>query len=177
MKEILITEYNQLKSEQQRRIATRDNLLYSMLAAIAAIVAATVTTRGHVYLLLVPPVVLTLGWVYLNNDHKISLIGDYVYTTLAPQLATLTAADPRMVFGWERVHRACPGRTARRRTQVAVDAVALCIAPTLAVITYWATTPSIPAPLLLASIADLAPMAALAYHIALYAGLGPKTWE
>ncbi|GHH39997.1 hypothetical protein FHS35_006797 [Streptomyces umbrinus] len=84
-------EYTQVKDEQKARIGFRDNLLYATFAAMAAVIAATLQGPVRVgLLLLLPPVCLVLGWTYLVNDEKISAIGRYVSTELAPRLAAVT---------------------------------------------------------------------------------------
>jgi hypothetical protein len=50
---VMLSEYEQLKEEQRSRISIRDNLVYAVLIASAAVASATVA-NGSVYLLLLP---------------------------------------------------------------------------------------------------------------------------
>ena len=104
---VLLAEYERLKDEQKTRIGFRDNLIYATLASIAAVVAATLSSRGNnALLLLIPPVCLLLGWTYLVNDEKVSAIGRYIRKDLGPRLARRTTLTEAEIFGWETAHRA-----------------------------------------------------------------------
>src|SRR5688500_3373987 len=87
---MLLLEYERIKEEQKSRIAFRDNLLYATLATMAAVIAAVLQDGGRpTLLLLLPPVSLVLGWTYLVNDEKVSAIGQYIRTDLAPRLSAV----------------------------------------------------------------------------------------
>src|SRR5579859_57270 len=91
--QVLLVEYEQIKGEQRSRIGFRDNLLYASLVAMAGVVAAALNTKGRAdLLLLLPPVSALLGWTYLVNDEKISAIGRYIRTDLAPRLTPAAPA-------------------------------------------------------------------------------------
>jgi hypothetical protein len=167
--ELLVLEYQQVKAEQQARIGFRDNLLYAMLASVAAAAVGAVQAGLPAALLLLPPVSLLLGWTYLVNDEKISAIGRYVRTVLAPRLAAL-AATREAVFGWESAHRADPRRSARKYLQLAVDLLAFCGSAAAALAVWWATGDGGPA-LLAVSAAESAALAVLAWQIVVYADL------
>jgi hypothetical protein len=164
--DLLLAEYQALKEEQRGRIGFRDNLLYAMLAAIAASMAAVLQAKGRLeLLLLLPPVSVLLGWTYLANDEKISAAGRYVREELAPRLASLANASPAhdsrahtspanvppsgdreelRVFGWEIVHRAAARRRSRKLLQLAVDLLAFCAIPLAALVVFWAADMPVP---------------------------------
>lgn len=138
--QLLLAEYEQLKSEQRNRIQFRDGLMYTTLASLAATVAATIGLHTAATLLLLPPVSVLLGWKYLANDAKISAMGAYVRAELAPRLAELSgAATP--VFGWEASHQRIHGRNIRMIMQIIVDLIAFCVMPTAGLIIFWTSRP------------------------------------
>jgi hypothetical protein len=134
---LLLAEYEQIKEEQRGRIGFRDNLLYVTLASTAAVVLAALQDPGRpALLLLLPPVTFVLGWTYLVNDQKISAIGSYIRTELAPRLAALTP-ERLPVFGWEIAHRSDHRRVSRKVIQLAVDLVLFCASALVAIGIYW----------------------------------------
>ncbi|PRX96600.1 hypothetical protein [Allonocardiopsis opalescens] len=168
---VIIVEYEHIKDEQKTRIGFRDNLLYATFASLAGIIAVTVSSGSRVFLLLVPPVCLVLGWTYLVNDEKISAIGRYVRGELAPRLASLTD-DRTTVFSWEVAHRADRHRISRKYFQLAIDMLTFCGAPLVAVVVYWSGMWSgLPGSrtLLVVSFVELAAIAVLAAQIVMYA--------
>jgi hypothetical protein len=170
---VLLSEYEMLKAEQRSRIGTRDNLLYAMLTAAAAIAAVT-ATAGRLELLLVLPLAGTvLGWTHLHNDHMITAIGSYVRERLGPRLHALVddATDIDM-FEWETTHRSPDRRrTSRRWLQLAVNLAAFCLPPLAALILIGVAGPHTAAVLSVAG-AELAVLAVLAVQITRYAELG-----
>jgi hypothetical protein len=77
--EILLKEYDKLKSEQTQRIGFRDNLLYVTLGLFVTVVSFAISSQANYYAFLVLPwVCLILGWNYVVNDEKISAIGKYI---------------------------------------------------------------------------------------------------
>jgi len=127
--DVLMAEYRALKAEQPSRVGTRDNLLYATLASVGGVLAAALTARQAACLLMVPPACTVLGWTYLANDSKISLIREYVPSVLAPRLAALDAGP---AFGWESVHLADPLYAARREIHLGVDLLAFAVTPAAA---------------------------------------------
>ncbi|SEF89269.1 hypothetical protein SAMN05216223_102387 [Actinacidiphila yanglinensis] len=166
--QLLLMEYQQLKAEQQARIGFRDNLLYAMLASVAAVAAGALQAGVPAALLVLPPVCLLLGWTYLVNDEKISSIGRYVRSGLAPRLATLSAARDQ-VFGWESAHRDDPRRTTRKYLQLAVDLLAFCVTAAAGLVVYWSADTDHPVALLVVSVLELCGVGVLAWQIWLYA--------
>ncbi|MEW2633762.1 hypothetical protein AB0903_19405 [Streptomyces sp. NPDC048389] len=180
--DLLLTEYQALKEEQRARIGFRDNLLYAMLAAIAAVVAAVLQAKGRPeLLLLLPPVSVLLGWTYLANDEKISAAGRYVREELAPRLASLANASPASVspspdreeprvFGWEIAHRADARRRSRKLLQLAVDLLAFCAIPLAALVVFWVAGDA-GVVLVAVSVLELLAVAALGGQIVRYSDL------
>jgi hypothetical protein len=132
-----LAEYEQLKEEQRTRVGFRDNLLYATLASYSLIVAATLQggTRQLFLLALISPAALVLGWTYLVNDQKISAIGDYLRSHLAPRLGAVDGIHG--VLGWEWAHRQDSRRSERKRLQASVDIGVFSLAPTSANLVFW----------------------------------------
>jgi hypothetical protein len=136
--QLLLAEYESVKSEQRARIGFRDNLLYVTLAVVAAVIAATAQAEQPSMLLALPPVCLVLGWTYLVNDEKISAIGLYVRDDLGPKLAELAAHGGRFpTFGWEAYHRSDTRRRSRKTIQTVIDLTAFCAVPLAALAVFW----------------------------------------
>jgi fatty acid desaturase len=173
---VLTLEYERLKDEQKTRIGFRDNLVYATLASMAAVIAATLSARGQVNLvLLLPPVALLLGWTYLVNDEKISAAGRYIRTELAPRLAAeLPPNTP--VFGWESFHRGDQRRRTRKALQLAVDLAMFCLAPAAALVVFWASGSWTVVYMAISVVESLA-ILGLAMHLVLYADLARHVGE
>ncbi|WP_203716078.1 hypothetical protein [Asanoa siamensis] len=168
--QLWLVEYERLKDEQKTRIGFRDNLVYATLAAMAGVIAATLSAKGHAnLLLLLPPVSTVLGWTYLVNDEKVSAIGRYVDDVLRPRLAK-GAED---VFGWEVAHRADRRRRSRKLMQLAVDLGTFCAPALSAIVVYWVNGPWTAA-FLAVSAVECAVVLALAVQIVGYADLGVR---
>ncbi|MFI1758986.1 hypothetical protein [Streptomyces sp. NPDC020571] len=137
--QLLLAEYESVKSEQRARIGFRDNLLYVTLAVVAAVIAAAAQAEQPSMLLALPPVCLVLGWTYLVNDEKISAIGLYVRDDLGPKLAELAAqCGGFATFGWEAYHRTDTRRRSRKTIQTVIDLTAFCAVPLAALAVFWA---------------------------------------
>jgi hypothetical protein len=167
--QLLLVEYEQIKSEQRSRIGFRDNLLYASLVSVAGVVAAALNTKGRADLLLIlPPVSVLLGWTYLVNDEKVSAIGRYIRTELAPRFASMVTGAT--AFGWEHAHRRDENRRTRKLLQLGVDLATFCLSPAAAIVIYWINGP-ITVAFLLVSFAETAAIATLAAQIIQYADL------
>lgn len=166
--QLLIAEYQSIKEEQRARIGFRDNLLYVTLAAVAGIAAASLEAARATMLLALPPVCVVLGWTYLVNDEKISAIGRYVRTELAPRLGELAGPGAGAVFGWEAAHRGDARRRSRKAVQCLVDLGAFCAVPLAALVGYWTEAPG-RAALLVLSVLEALAVLALGVHFVLYA--------
>lgn len=137
--DVLLKEYELLKREQGDRIRTRDHLFIAMLTAVAAVVAATLGSHGTALLLLLPPVVIVIGWTFLINDQKISAAGRHIRTDTAPRLAWLLDSEP--VLGWETAHRCDVRRRERKTIQLGIDLIAFWLPAQAAIWTYWLNGP------------------------------------
>ena len=131
---VLLAEYEQLKKEQQGRLAIRDGSAYAGLGAQAAVVAAVVSGQSPGLLLLLPPVVFLLGWTRLTNDRKVSSIRRYVREELAPGLAALVGEGSPVLFGWEAADE--PRRTVHKGGQLLADLLAFVVLPLAALVAY-----------------------------------------
>lgn len=168
---ILIIEYERLKEEQKVRISFRDSLIYATLAVLAAVIAATLQSSPRSdLLLLIPPTSILLGWTYLVNDQKASAIGRYILEHIAPRVAALPSVDSP-VFGWEQSHRADIRRKSRKRLQLMADLGIFCLAPLVAVVTFWINDDAAPL-LIVVSIFEAIIVGVLAVQFFLYADFG-----
>lgn len=121
---LALAEYKQIKAEQAARIATRDNLIYAVMVAVAGTLTISHSARDRGWLLLVPVVACVLGWTYLMNDQMITAIGHYVRETL-----------PAM--RWECEHPADRHRRSRKAGQLAVDLTTFCGPAAAALTAFW----------------------------------------
>jgi chromate transport protein ChrA len=175
---VLLSEYDALKAEQRSRIGFRDQLLYAVLTAAAAIAAVTATAARLELLLVLPLAGVVLGWTHLHNDHMISEIGRYVRDRLGPRLHALTHHDGSdagdagdlPMFEWESDRNADRRRVSRKWLQLAVNLAAFCLPPLAALIIVWAAGPHTPA-VLAVSVLEAAALAVLALQITRYADL------
>ena len=129
---VMLAEYDRLKQEQLARIGVRDNLIYAVLLASAAVVPTTVS-QGSAFLLLLPPVAVLIGWTYLVNDWFVSSLGRYLREELGPRLGGLAGES---LLGWEYQGRD-PDRPRRKRFQLAADLLAFCGLPLGALTAFW----------------------------------------
>jgi hypothetical protein len=132
--EALLAEYKELKQEQRMRMTSRDNLGYWIFPALAVVGGVALSGPGREPLLLLLPLVcIALGWAYLGNDTKVTQIGDYIRTELAPIVRE--AGEP-MPFGWETYHRATPLRAMAKRIHPVIQLMIFC-APAWAALTVF----------------------------------------
>lgn len=166
---LVTLEYEQLKGEQLKRIATRDGLIYATLASVAAVLGVALKLASPLLLLVLPPAVLLLGWTYLANDRKVSEIGAYIRTDLvAHARILLPGCDP---FGWETRHRQAPGRRGHKVGQMVVDLTAFCL-PAAASLAVLLCSQQVPGWAIVAALVELAVTAVLADQIVQSADLG-----
>jgi hypothetical protein len=164
---VLLEEYRRIGAEQGQRIVLRDNMVYAVILAVAAIAGGT-PFGGRAVPLLLPPVCVVLGWIHLINDEKVSAIGRYIRTDLGPRIAALTGGAE--VLRWETVHRSDRRRRERKALQLGVDVLVFVVPAVAALVAYWATLPTAPA-LIAASLAEAALTGLIAWQIAVYADL------
>lgn len=116
--DVLALEYGHLKEEQRARIATRDSLVYTTLAAQALLAGTALTSGRPEVLLLIPFVCVVLGWTRMLNDQKITHIRRYIDGSLRPQLQARLEGT---VLGWELAHRTGTQYRIQKAGQLLVD--------------------------------------------------------
>lgn len=141
--EILLKEYDKLKSEQAQRIGFRDNLLYVTLGIFGTVVSFAVSNSANYYALLVIPwVCLILAWTYVVNDEKISALGEYIGIELAQKVEEKTGVlGLESIFSWESYHREAKGRKLRKIEQFIVNQITFVISGIVALIAFWYLVP------------------------------------
>jgi hypothetical protein len=171
--EVLLAEYNCLKSEQAQRIGFRDNLLYVTLGVFGAVVSFAVSDPAHYYALLVIPwVCLILGWTYVVNDEKISALGRYIRYKLVDKVQEHTGhKDLETLFGWEIAHRSDKRRMRRKIQQLIVDEITFVVSGLIALAAFWYLVPNSPIGVTILSWSELVLLIALGAEIFIYADL------
>ena len=171
--EILLAEYNCLKSEQAQRIGFRDNLLYVTLGVFGGVVSYAVSDPSHYYAFLVIPwVCLILGWTYVVNDEKISAIGRYIRYKLVDKITERTGyADLDTLFGWEIAHRSDNHRKRRKIQQLIVDEITFVLSGIIALSAFWFLVPQRPLGITILSWLELLLLLALGIETFIYADL------
>lgn len=171
---ILLTEYQKLKDEQIARIGFRDNLIYATLVAIGGVLSYALSSQANYPALLVLPLAtIVLGWVYLNNDRKISLIGQYIRAALAPRLREAAGGAAGRALQWEHVHRVEASRLRRKVLQMIVTQMLFVGAGLAAALTFIITAPAGRAATWLAG-AEIFALLVLAVEVVLQAELRPR---
>lgn len=143
---VLLAEYDKLKSEQAQRIGFRDNLLYVTLGLFGTVVSFAVSDPANYYALLVVPwICLILGWTYIVNDEKISAIGRYIRYKLVDKVKENTGYDDlETLFGWEIAHRDDRHRKRRKIQQWIVDEITFVVSGLIALGAFWFLVPNPP---------------------------------
>ena len=172
--EVLLAEYDKLKTEQAQRIGFRDNLLYVTLGLFATIISFAVSNASNYYALLVVPwVCLILGWTYVVNDEKISAIGRYIRHKLVDKVKEHTGYDDlETLFGWEIAHRDDKHRKRRKIQQLIVDEITFVVSGLIALGTFWFLVPNPPIGVTILSWVELLLLIMLGVETYIYADLG-----
>lgn len=124
-----IKEYEKLKDEQRVRIQFRDQMIFVTLGAIGAVFSFVLGKTDYwIILLVLPFVTFLLGWTYIANDDKISEIGHYIRDNLKSKLD---------LSSWECYHKSTSFRKLKKTTQLTVDILIFCVAPSLSVILFF----------------------------------------
>jgi hypothetical protein len=169
--EVLLKEYDKLKSEQTARIAFRDNLVYVTLSVYGAIIAFAVKEYSFT-LLVLPWASIVLGWNYLVNDEKISAIGRHVRFDLSKQVSNLLGeVKAEELFGWETAHRRDRRRRRRKIEQLIVDQTIFVLSGFAALGAFWFADPDARWPFKLVAGLEAVVLAILAIEIVVYADL------
>ena len=90
------------------------------------------TEDRRVVLLLVPTISFVLSWIYIDNDAKISHIGQYIKDKLIPMLTVTknnsennsnnaSDEDTAVIFGWETYHSKDDKKNTRKFLQWMTD--------------------------------------------------------
>jgi hypothetical protein len=171
--EILLKEYDKLKTEQAQRIGFRDNLLYVTLGLFGTVLSFALANSANYYALLVVPwVCLILGWTYVVNDEKISAIGRYIRHTLVNKLKEHTGyTDLDTLFGWEIAHRDDDRRIRRKIEQLIIDEITFVISGTIALISFWCLVPKPPLSVSILSWVEFLLLIVLGFETFIYADL------
>jgi len=138
---MILSEYNSLKSEQLERIKIRDTLIYISLGIFGAIFSY-VMTGDHtndkaIVLLILPTISFILAWMYIVNDEKVSQIGKYIRYNLSEKLKKITNQDDLISFGWEQYHRNDNKRSWRKTLQIASDLMTFVVPSIVSIGTYF----------------------------------------
>jgi hypothetical protein len=166
--DVVLAEYKALKDEQRGRMGVRDGLPYVALGA--AIAALGVAARlGPSVLLALPPAAVVLGWTFLANDQKVSEIGLYIRTELAPYAAEHSPAGT-LAFGWEAFHRTGQRRRTAKICQLLVDLAAFCVTGVAALAGYWTQADARPLPVAV-TVLEAVATTGMAYQIVRHADI------
>jgi Ca2+/Na+ antiporter len=171
--EILLKEYESLKSEQTQRIGFRDNLLYVTLGLFGVLVPfAMSNSTNYQALLVIPWVCLVMGWTYLVNDEKISAIGRYIRLTLVEKVKARSGYDDlESLFGWEIAHRSDTRRSRRKIQQLVVDEISFVASGIVALVAFWWLVPNPEKIVSGLAVAELILLLILGWEIIVYADL------
>jgi hypothetical protein len=171
--EILLKEYDKLKSEQTQRIGFRDNLLYVTLGLFVTVVSFAISSQANYYAFLVLPwVCLILGWNYVVNDEKISAIGKYIRYKLVDKVKEHTGyTDLETLFGWEIAHRNDKHRKRRKIQQLIVDEITFVFSGLFAIAAFWLLVPNPPLAVKFMSLVEFLLQIVLGIETLIYADL------
>lgn len=171
--EILLKEYDKLKSEQAQRIGFRDNLLYVTLGLLGTVVSFTFSNQNNYYALLVVPwICIILGWTYVVNDEKISSMGRYIRYKLVDKIKEHTGYDNlETLFGWEIAHRDDNHRKRRKIQQLIVDEITFVVSGTISLVAFWCLVPKPPMGVMIVSWVELLFLIGLGIETFIYADL------
>ncbi len=172
--DILLKEYDKLKTEQAQRIGFRDNLLYVTLVLFGTILSiALANPTNHYALLVIPWVCLILGWTYVVNDEKISAIGQYIRHTLADRVQKHTGhTDLETLFAWEIAHRNDHRRKRRKIQQLIIDEITFVISGMIALGAFSYLVPQPPIGITILAGVEWVLLIALGVDLIIYADFG-----
>lgn len=119
----LLSEYEKLKDEQQKRIEFRDQMIYLTLGAAGAVFSfALEKTNLNTALLVLPFVCVIMGWTYYSNDLKISSIGLYIKTEFISRLEQNANLSPSVLSNnWEEFSKNDKLRKLRKSIQLGIN--------------------------------------------------------
>lgn len=137
--QVLLAEYQHLKSEQVERIKLRDSYVNLNIVAVGVISGFLAShPRYSLAWLAVPWICTAFGWLYVMNDEKVSALQRYFRTRLRPALAP-------DALGWEIFDRR---KTILKRThkggQLVVEEAMFVLPTVVALVAYASATGSRP---------------------------------
>lgn len=105
--DVVLAEYNTLRTELLQRTGTRSQLINLLLTAFGAVLgAAALTPQGSALLLLYPLLALALLNGYLSNSLKIQRIKQYLVHPLEDYVQTnLPTAAKEQLFRWHTTYQ------------------------------------------------------------------------
>jgi hypothetical protein len=169
--DIYLREYEKLKDEQIARIGFRDNLIYATLVAIGGVLSFSLTDATHHYaLLLLPLANVVIGWTNLNNDQKISSIGQYIRRVLIRNVRKASQEVDAQFFGWEMTPGIEQQRSWRKPIQFAVNEALFVGSGLVAMIVFFVITTPLSATWWLAGF-EIILLSVLAIEIGRYADI------
>lgn len=172
---VLLAEYGALKTEQLGRINARDGLAYATLTGIVAVAGGALQFHLPLLLLALPAGLAILGWTRLSNDHKVTQIGGYLGTKMAPALIEASGVDRESVdtiLGWESGYRTGGRSRSRKLFQLAIELL-MFVVPAYVAVGVWASvTHARPAAAGVAAGVDVLLATAMAWQIITHADLG-----
>lgn len=169
--EILLAEYNVLKTEQGQRIGFRDNMIYVTLGSFGAILSFAIAEKINYHaMLLIPWICVILGWTYLVNDEKISAIGQYIREDLRAKIQG-QLGEGSGLLGWEGYHRGDHRRKRRKFEQLIIDLTTFVFSGISALIFFWLSVDDLSIGIGLLSIVELIFLLILGFEILVYADL------
>lgn len=134
--DFLLAEYDKLKDEQHKRIAFRDQMIYISLGAIGSVFSFAVENpKYYIALLILPFIILILGWTYLANDEKISAIGAYIKIKLIPKI--YSSKNHLEIESWETHLKLDTKRKQRKIIQLFVDLLIFCFSSIASLVAFF----------------------------------------
>ena len=143
MKEILLKEYEVLKSEQLERIKHRDNIIYVLLGAVGTLFSFAIIHSATYVVAIIPMISFVLCWLYLANDRKISEINTYITEDLAIKLSeSVNSENTKEIFYWETKLKTYAGRKQRKLIQFIVDLLVFAFPALGGLLMIWTIEPN-----------------------------------
>ena len=133
--QVILKEYETLKTEQFQRIAVRDNVIYLMIVSLGLLISLLEKLGTGLPLLVVPWASFILGWTYLVNDEKVSAVGRYIRIDMDARIKSIVSSEEDLL-GWETVHRSDSDRTQRKKVQFIVDLIVFVMPAFLSIYVY-----------------------------------------
>jgi len=99
--DLLLTEYNTLRTELLQRVSTRDQIVFLSLTVFGTFLGFTAFGSNAIYfVLLYPGVAFFLLNVYISNKSKVKAIGEYLIK-IEEYVSRNSTADVGNLFRWQ----------------------------------------------------------------------------